>query len=106
MALFKRFTNLPALRPAGSMLRTMDPSSKEAKKALCEACIALPMGIEGHDDLRVQTVGNATLRFECRKCGATWNRNDKGPGKFEWMRVDPEEPVDRRKSTGVPVPGR
>lgn len=75
-------------------------------KPLCESCIAGPVGIEGHDHLRVQTVGNATLRFECRSCGATWNRNDKGPGKFEWLRVDPNEPVDRRKSTGVPVPGR
>jgi hypothetical protein len=84
----------------------MTNTSKNPKKPPCESCIAGPVGIEGHDHLRVQTVGNATLRFECRECGATWNRNDKGPGKFEWVRVDPDEPVDRRKSTGVPVPGR
>ena len=84
----------------------MTNSPLDPKKPLCESCIAGPVGIEGHDHLRVQTVGNATLRFECRTCRATWNRNDKGPGKFEWVRVDPDEPVDRRKSTGVPVPGR
>jgi hypothetical protein len=84
----------------------MIESPREAKKPTCESCIVGPMGIEGHEDLRVQTVGNATLRFECRACGAIWNRNDKGPGKFEWVRFDPDAPLDRRKSTGVPVPGR
>lgn len=84
----------------------MNTPSKQPRKAPCELCIAGPMGIEGHDHLRVQTVGNATLRFECRVCGSTWNRNDIGTGKFAWVRVDPDEPVDRRKSTGVPVPGR
>ncbi|MEO7743551.1 MAG: hypothetical protein ABIR98_11490 [Usitatibacter sp.] len=80
--------------------------AKEAKKPLCESCIAGPVGIEGHDELRVQTVGNATLRFGCRACGAIWNRNDAGAGKFAWVIFDPDAPLDRRKSTGVPVPGR
>jgi hypothetical protein len=106
MALFRRFTNLPARGGAGSMLDTMDAPTKAAKKAPCDLCVAGPIGIEGHDDLRVQAVGNNTLRFECRSCGSAWNRNDAGPGKFVWVRIDPDEPVDRRKATGVPVPGR
>ena len=84
----------------------MSVTTKEPKKPLCESCRAGPMGIEGHEELRVQTVGNATLRFECRACGAIWNRNDAGAGKFAWLLFDTEAPLDRRKSTGVPVPGR
>ena len=81
-------------------------TTKEPKKPLCESCRAGPMGIEGHEQLRVQTVGNATLRFECRACNAIWNRNDAGAGKFVWVLFDTDAPIDRRKSTGVPVPGR
>jgi hypothetical protein len=84
----------------------MSTATSETKKPLCAACVAGPVGIEGHDDLRVQTVGNATLRFGCAKCGTAWNRNDIGPGKFAWVQVDPDAPIDRRKATGVPVPGR
>lgn len=54
-------------------------------ESLCIACRSRPSGIDGHADLRVQTLGNDMLSFKCGNCGALWSRTEKRSGQqFAW----------------------
>ncbi len=71
----------------------------------CAACTKGPSGIDGHQDLLVQMMGNAVMTFKCRSCAAVWSRSYRGEGELVWTRVDPSAPVDPRKAaTGSTVP--
>ena len=71
----------------------------------CAACTSGPTGIDGHQDLMVQMMGNAVITFKCRACETIWSRTYRGEGELVWTRVDASAPVDPRKvATGSMVP--
>jgi len=41
---------------------------------VCAACAAGPVGVEGHPDLLVRSLGENGLSFACRDCQALWSR--------------------------------
>lgn len=82
------------------------PTPDKVTKAPCPACAAGPTGIDGHSELRVRTMGNAAMRFECRECKTLWTRSGQGPKGYTWEKVDPLEAPDRKKGSGTPLPGR
>ena len=50
----------------------------------CAACNDRPSGIEGHADLRVDTIGNRMMTFRCGHCEAHWSRTEGRSGLFVW----------------------
>ena len=40
----------------------------------CSACLAGPVGIEGHAQLRVERMVAAAILFRCSRCGLLWSR--------------------------------
>ena len=65
----------------------------------CDQCREGPSGIEGHEDLFVQTMAGSQLRFRCRACGALWVRHYAGEGGFSWLASQPGE------KSGIDCPG-
>jgi hypothetical protein len=55
-------------------------------EALCPACTVGPAGIEGHQDLRVRSLGENAMGFTCRTCHALWSRTYSTHGSFFWLR--------------------
>ena len=60
---------------------------------LCQTCIELPAGIEGHRDLKPALFRESGEErpfsvFVCAPCGAMWRRTYKSTGNFIWTRAD------------------
>jgi hypothetical protein len=71
-------------------------------EALCPACAAGPAKIDGHSDLRVQTIGNALFSFRCQRCNTLWKRTG-NDGQYTWQNIT-EEPV--AAGVGMVLPTR
>ena len=54
-------------------------------ETLCPACTVGPAGIEGHHDLRAQSLGENGMTFGCRTCHASWSRTYAAHGSFFWL---------------------
>lgn len=52
--------------------------------SLCAACDSGPAGIEGHQDLRVDAIGDKVLTFRCTSCEAHWSRTTRRAGQYVW----------------------
>jgi hypothetical protein len=53
----------------------------------CVACERGAKGIEGHEGLRVRSLGAYGMAFACRDCGARWNRDTPTHGVYVWLRA-------------------
>ena len=53
---------------------------------MCTKCERGPLGIEGHQDLYVQTrtIGGSQVHFRCMVCDHIWVRRYTGEGAFVW----------------------
>ena len=56
---------------------------------VCAACAAGPVGVEGHPDLLVRSLGENGLSFACRDCQALWSRTYSTHGHFVWTSSEP-----------------
>lgn len=72
--------------------------------APCRACIAVPLAIEGHADLRAQRIGNGHISFKCTRCGSLWGRAGDACGGFVWTGLS--ERAARGPAMGIAVPPR
>ena len=52
--------------------------------SLCNACSSPPSSIDGHADLRVRSLGEEGITFECRRCHALWSRSYPRGGRYMW----------------------
>ena len=67
--------------------------------APCVACDQGAVGIEGHADLRVRSLGAYGMAFTCRACGTRWDRDTPTHGVFVWAHA-----VDGVASRGNVLP--
>jgi len=72
--------------------------------APCPACLAGPSGINGHDDLRVQTLGDGRLTSQCLRCGTLWARGIARAGAYTWVGIAKRAAF--RAGLGINVPPR
>jgi len=72
-------------------------------ETVCPACKSGPAKIDGHSDLRVQTIGNALFSFRCQRCQALWKRTSTAEGEYGWENITAEvlEP-----GVGIVLPAR
>ena len=54
--------------------------------ALCAACTVGAVDIEGHERLRVRSMGEDAVAFECQDCHALWSRTYSKTGHYFWLR--------------------
>jgi hypothetical protein len=70
--------------------------------APCPACSSGPFGFAGHSDLAVQTIGDARLSLQCRRCDSFWSRTYAREGYFTWAAIT--ERMAASPFMGIAVP--
>jgi hypothetical protein len=50
----------------------------------CAACLAGPIHIDGHPELRVFSLDAAHIAFRCRSCDMSWHRSYSARGRYTW----------------------
>ena len=79
-------------RPPGEEIRAEADDEPAAAAALCQFCLALPSGAEGHAGLTQQVYKfpatyRSSLRLACAFCGTQWLRQRISAREFEWIRI-------------------
>jgi hypothetical protein len=55
-------------------------------KPICPACARGPSAIDGHDGLRVRTMGPSLMTFTCKDCDSVWSRTVQGT-TYSWKMI-------------------
>jgi hypothetical protein len=71
----------------------------------CLKCASGPAGIEGHDDLFSISLNTKLIQFRCQSCGAFWDRQYAGDGRFSWGVRGSDHPGVPLPSSGRKFPG-
>lgn len=76
------------------------PERSRSMNSLCNACSSSPSNIDGHADLRVQSLSEDAITFECRQCHCLWSRSYPRGGRYVWRFVS----MQRTGAFGAVVP--